>query len=116
MIVRQLVRSRRHLFRSTWRKSNSVNSEAAQWGGIFFNRVERTSRRLYVEQRLTFWMNRNPDPVTSGTEAKNTRSVIAMGLLKAIVGGTIGLAVGVATCQPISGMVGGAFVAQDWGK
>ena len=39
-----------------------------------------------------------------------------MGLLKAIVGGTIGLAVGTMTCQPISGMVGGAFVAQDWGK
>tara|TARA_Y100000589_G_scaffold65514_1_gene57069 strand:+ start:5434 stop:5763 length:330 start_codon:yes stop_codon:yes gene_type:complete len=88
----------------------------AQWGGEFFNRVERTARRLYTVQRLTFWMNRNPDPVTSGTEAKNTRSVITMGLLKAIVGGTIGLAVGVATCQPISGMVGGAFVAQDWGK
>ena len=54
--------------------------------------------------------------MTSGAEAKNTRSVITMGLLKAIVGGTIGLAVGVATCQPIGGMVGGAFVAQDWGK
>ena len=39
-----------------------------------------------------------------------------MGLFKAIVGGTIGLAVGAATCQPISGMVGGAAVAQDWGK
>lgn len=39
-----------------------------------------------------------------------------MGLLKAVVGGTIGLAVGVVACQPISGMLGGAFVAQDWGK
>ena len=39
-----------------------------------------------------------------------------MGLLKAIVDGTIGLAVGVMTCQPISGMVGGAVIAQDWGK
>jgi hypothetical protein len=39
-----------------------------------------------------------------------------IGLLKAIVGGTVGLAVGAITCQPISGMVGGAFVAQDWGK
>ena len=37
-----------------------------------------------------------------------------MGLLKAIVGGTIGLAVGVVTCAPLTGMVGGAFVAQDW--
>jgi hypothetical protein len=39
-----------------------------------------------------------------------------MGLLKAIVGGTVGLVVGTMTCQPISGMVGGAFIAQDWGK
>ena len=37
-----------------------------------------------------------------------------MGLLKAIVGGTIGLAVGVVTCAPLTGMVGGAFIAQDW--
>jgi len=39
-----------------------------------------------------------------------------MGLLKAIVGGTIGLVAGAITCQPISGMIGGAVVAQDWGK
>ena len=94
----------------------SVNFGSSRIGGIFFSRVEGTSRRLYVVQRLTFWMNRNPDPVTSGAEAKNTRSVITMGLLKAVVGGTIGLVVGTMTCQPISGMVGGAFIAQDWGK
>ena len=39
-----------------------------------------------------------------------------IGLFKAVIGGTIGLVAGVATCQPITGMVGGAFVAQDWGK
>jgi len=39
-----------------------------------------------------------------------------MGLLKAIVGGTIGLVAGAMTCAPISGMVGGAFIAQEWGK
>ena len=37
-----------------------------------------------------------------------------MGLLKAIVGGTVGLVVGTMTCAPITGMIGGAFVAQDW--
>ena len=37
-----------------------------------------------------------------------------MGLLKAIVGGTVGLVVGTMTCEPITGMIGGAFVAQDW--
>ena len=52
---------------------------------------------------------------TSGTEVKRTlRRVIDMGLFKALVGGTIGLAVGAMTCAPISGMVGGAFIAQDW--
>jgi hypothetical protein len=51
-------------------------------------------------------------------QRSNTKqwSVITMGLLKAIVGGTVGLVVGTMTCQPISGMVGGAFIAQDWGK
>ncbi len=42
--------------------------------------------------------------------------VVDIGLLKAVVGGTVGLVVGAVTCQPITGMVGGAFVAQDWGK
>ena len=38
-----------------------------------------------------------------------------MGLLKAIVGGTVGLVVGTMyICAPITGMIGGAFVAQDW--
>ena len=37
-----------------------------------------------------------------------------MGLLKAIVGGTVGLVVGTMTCAPLTGMVGGAFIAQDW--
>ena len=37
-----------------------------------------------------------------------------MGLLKAIVGGTVGLVVGTMTYAPITGMIGGAFVAQDW--
>ncbi len=26
----------------------------------------------------------------------------------------VGLAVGVVTCAPLTGMVGGAFIAQDW--
>tara|TARA_B110000438_G_scaffold188870_1_gene180489 strand:+ start:109 stop:228 length:120 start_codon:yes stop_codon:yes gene_type:complete len=37
-----------------------------------------------------------------------------MRLLKAIVGGTVGLVLGTMTCAPITGMIGGAFVAQDW--
>jgi hypothetical protein len=37
-----------------------------------------------------------------------------MGLFKAIIGGTIGLVVGTMACQPISGMVGGALIAQDF--
>jgi|TARA_B110000003_G_scaffold163390_1_gene163415 hypothetical protein len=37
-----------------------------------------------------------------------------MGLLKAIVGGTVGLVVGTMTCTPITGLIGGAFIAQDW--
>jgi len=39
-----------------------------------------------------------------------------MGLIKAIVGGTVGLVVGTMTCAPLTGMVGGAVIAQDWGK
>ena len=39
-----------------------------------------------------------------------------MGLIKSLVGGTIGLAVGAMTCAPLTGMVGGAFIAQDYGK
>ncbi len=50
------------------------------------------------------------------TEQELKKGGDKIGLFKAIVGGTIGLAVGAATCQPISGMVGGAAVAQDWGK
>ena len=42
------------------------------------------------------------------------RRVITMGLLKAIVGGTVGLVVGTMTCTPITGLIGGAFIAQDW--
>ena len=45
-----------------------------------------------------------------------TMEVVVIGILKAIVGGTVGLVVGAATCAPITGMVGGACVAQDWGK
>ena len=37
-----------------------------------------------------------------------------MGVLKAIVGGTIGLVLGTIACAPITGMVGGAFIAQEW--
>ena len=37
--------------------------------------------------------------------------VVDIGLLKAVVGGTVGLVVGAVTCQPITGMVGGAFSA-----
>ena len=37
-------------------------------------------------------------------------------LVIAIFGGTFGLVVGAASCAPITGMVGGACVAQDWGK
>jgi len=37
-----------------------------------------------------------------------------MGLLKAIVGGTIGLVLGTMACAPLTGMVGGAFIAQEW--
>jgi len=61
-------------------------------------------------------MNRNPGPGLRAQKQHKQRSVITMGLLKAIVGGTVGLVVGTMTCQPISGMVGGAFIAQDWGK
>ena len=61
-------------------------------------------------------MNRNPEPGLRAQKQYKQRRLITMGLLKAIVGGTVGLAVGIATCAPITGMVGGAFVAQDWGK
>jgi len=33
-------------------------------------------------------------------------------MIKAIVGGTVGLVVGTMTCAPLTGMVGGAFIAQ----
>ena len=61
-------------------------------------------------------MNMNLDLVPREQRKKTPRRVIDMGLFKALVGGTVGLAVGIATCAPITGMVGGAFVAQDWGK
>ena len=52
--------------------------------------------------------------VLTAVAAVATNRGMIMGLLKAIVGGTIGLAVGVITCAPLTGMVGGAFIAQDW--
>ena len=39
-----------------------------------------------------------------------------MGLLKAVVGGSIGLVVGTIACAPIFGACSGALIAQDWGK
>ena len=53
---------------------------------------------------------------SGGSTNKHTMEVVDIGLLKAVVGGTVGLVVGAVTCQPITGMVGGAFVAQDLGK
>ena len=64
---------------------------------------------------MTSRVNRNPGPNTK-VHGNTIFGGEKIGLLKAIVGGTIGLAVGTMTCQPISGMVGGAFVAQDFGK
>lgn len=62
-------------------------------------------------------MNMNLDPVPREQRRKKTLwRVIDMGLIKALVGGTIGLAVGAMTCAPLTGMVGGAFIAQDYGK
>jgi len=51
---------------------------------------------------------------TPGTGVNHEMEVVTIGLLKAIVGGTVGLVVGTMTCAPITGMVGGAFIAQDW--
>lgn len=51
---------------------------------------------------------------TSGTDVNHEMEVITIRLLKAIVGGTVGLVVGTMTCAPITGMVGGAFIVQDW--
>ena len=58
----------------------------------------------------------NLDPVTREQRNETLWRVIDMGLIKALVGGTIGLAVGAMTCAPLTGMVGGAFIAQDYGK
>ena len=61
-------------------------------------------------------MNMNLDPVPREQRNETLWRVIDMGLIKALVGGTIGLAVGAMTCAPQTGMVGGAFIAQDYGK
>jgi len=61
-------------------------------------------------------MNMNLDPVPREQRNETLWRVIDMGLIKALVGGTIGLAVGAMTCAPLTGMVGGAFIAQDYGK
>ena len=61
-------------------------------------------------------MNMNLDPVPREQRNETLWRVIDMGLIKALVGGTIGLAVGAMTCAPLTGMGGGAFIAQDYGK
>ena len=63
---------------------------------------------------MTCKMNMDLDPVPRVQRRHKQGARYVMGLLKAIVGGTVGLVVGTMTCAPITGMIGGAFVAQDW--
>ena len=51
-----------------------------------------------------------------GRRSPTQWSVIIMGLLRTIVGGSIGLVGGIMTCQPIFGMVSGALVANGNNK
>ena len=55
-------------------------------------------------------------PRGPGTGPTNVFGVDNLGLIKGIIGGAFGLVTGVIACAPITGMVAGAFIAQEWGK